>query len=184
MVDEQRCSREGGREGVIKLSASLLEWSCSDWERGGRKEKERESEGKAGEVLQILACKWAQVHVCAPYVHVCVCVCVWRGGGSSLGAAADVSVLNDHSACSVWEALALHKGVCVCVCVKRRGGLHSEAECSPQHHAGPKTPNYSPFFFFLFSPPLRRAARRATTSHWIDLEACEALCHAEWILTD
>ena len=71
--------REGGREGVIKLSASLLEWSCSDWERGGRKEKERESEGKAGEVLQILACKWAQVHVCAPYVHVCVCVCVTWG---------------------------------------------------------------------------------------------------------
>ena len=91
--------------------------------------------------------------MCVRHMSTYVCVCVWRGGGSSLGAAADVSVLNDHSACSVWEALALHKGVCVCVCVKRRGGLHSEAECSPQHHAGPKTPNYSPLFFF-FSPPL------------------------------
>lgn len=61
----------GGRGwwGVIKLSASLLEWSCSDWE--GTKERL-----KAGEGRQILACKWASACVqYAPYVQMCMCLC-------------------------------------------------------------------------------------------------------------
>ena len=90
--------------------------------------------------------------MCVRHMSTYVCVCVWRGGGSSLGAAADVSVLNDHSACSVWEALALHKGVCVCVW---RGG----EVCTAKQNAALSTtpaqrhPIIPPFFFF-FSPPL------------------------------
>lgn len=67
-----------------------------------------------------------------------------------LRAVADVSVLNDHSACSVREALALHKGVGEEE--GSGGGLHGEAvsarraECSPQHHAAQRHPIIPGFF--------------------------------------
>ena len=91
--------------------------------------------------------------MCVRHMSTYVCVCVWRGGGSSLGAAADVSVLNDHSACSVWEALALHKGVCVCVCVWRGGEV-----CTVKQNAALSTTPAQrhpiiPPFFFSFLPP-------------------------------
>lgn len=60
-------------------------------------------------MLQILVCERAQVRVYSTSIHpasVCLhartCVCVsggWGWGGSLLRAVADVSVLNDHSAC-------------------------------------------------------------------------------------
>ncbi len=129
MVDGQRCRGEG----VCNKAECISPGMKLRWFGGGR----REGWWSATNISVCAACVQY-----APYVQMCVC---YEGE-----VVADVSVLNDHSACSVREALALHKGVGEEE--GSGGGLHGEAvsahrtECSPQHHASPNTPNYSRFF--------------------------------------
>lgn len=155
MVAGQRCRREGGW-GVIKLSASLLEWSCGDWEGA-------EERGKAGEVLQILVSTSACVQY-APYVQMCVCV-LW-GEGSLLRAVADVSVLNDHPACSVWEVLALRKGVGEeeGVCTAKQ---YQRAEQNATLSTTP--PNYSVFFLCAVQWSVQQRVIELISSLWSTL---------------
>lgn len=80
MVDEQRCRREGGR-GVCN-KAECISPGMKLQRLGGGGAEERE--GKAGEVLQILACERAQVHACSACSHMYTYVCVtWRRQFSS-----------------------------------------------------------------------------------------------------
>lgn len=132
--------RGAWREGVVGCNKAecISPGMKLQWLGGGTKKRE----GRL--VIQILACEWACVQY-APYVQmrVSVCVFVLWGGGSLLRAAADVSGWNNHSACSVWVVLTLHKGV------GEEGGKHSiraQSRMLPQHRASPKTFNDSVSF--------------------------------------
>lgn len=176
MVDEQRCVYGGG--GFNKAECISPGMKLQRLEGA-------EERGKAAEVLQISVCEWAQVHVhsfgICPEVCVCVPFCVWQGGveeGSLLRAVADVSVLNGHSARSVWEALALRKGLCM----RRRG---AEELCSVEKHQGADKnapANLKDTQLFHFFSVLCSEACNNDSLNWS--RAREALCHAEWILTD
>lgn len=69
MVDGQGCL-EGGVVGCNKAEC-ISPGMRLQWLGGGKKKR-----GKAGEVIQILACEWASAYVqYAPYVQMRMCLC-------------------------------------------------------------------------------------------------------------
>jgi len=94
------------------------------------------------------------------------------GGGSLLGAVADVRVLNDHSVCSVWGVLALHKkgakmrgGGWRGVCTAKQYHHRTTAEHDPLHHASPKSKDTH--FFCVSSLSKQRGVQQRV---WTDPE--------------